>query len=228
MIYQYNINDIIYFKGGIMKKELEKFLHFLDEENKDDAILYIHKLLDDGVDIIDIYENYLIPSLSNFYCNALEEEICIWKEHTRTAIVRTILESTYPYLIRAKKQKQVNQFIVIACPQEEYHEIGAIISTNYFYLMGFKIQYIGANTPSFEIKSALKIMKPDFLALSISNDYNLIQSKKLVASLKQDFPDLKIILGGRAAKMHAKGLNIQYDYILNSLEDIKKFRGEFS
>lgn len=210
-----------------MKKQIETFFKYLDAENKDKAILYIHKLLEEGIDIINIYENYIIPSLRDYHCNAKEEEICIWKEHTRTAIIRTILESTYPYLIRAKKEKSIDKFIVIACPQEEYHEIGAIISANYFYLMGFKTKYIGANTPSFEIKSALKIMSPDYLALSISNDYNLIQTKKLIESLKFDFPDLKIILGGRSAIMHAKSVDMQYDYLLNGLEDIKKFRGEF-
>jgi methanogenic corrinoid protein MtbC1 len=211
-----------------MEKRLKKFLHFLDEENKDEAILFIHKLLDDGASIIDIYEHFIIPSLRDYHCNSNEEEICIWKEHTRTSIIRTILESTYPYLIQSKKEKKVNQFIVVACPQEEYHEIGAIISANYFNLMGFDVKYIGANTPSFEIKSAIKIMEPDFLALSVSNDYNLIQTKKLIESLKSDFPQLKIILGGRAAMLHAKDVNVQYDYLLNSLDDIQKFRGDFS
>jgi hypothetical protein len=28
--------------------------------------------------------------------------------------------------------------------------------------------------------------------------------------------------------LHAKDVNVQYDYLLNSLDDIQKFRGDFS
>lgn len=211
-----------------METTYKQFIKFLDDENKDQAVLLIHELLDKDHDIVDIYENYLIPSLRDYECKLDEAEICIWKEHTRTSIVRTILESTYPYLIKQKKKKTIDQSIVLACPQEEYHEIGALISTNYFYLMGFKVKYIGANTPSDEIESAIGIMKPDFLALSITNYYNLLQVKKLVERLNNTFPDLKIILGGQASVLYADKAKIPYNFILSSYEDIVAFRGELS
>ncbi len=209
-----------------MENSIKQYISLLDQEKKDEAILYIHQLLDQGISIIDVYEHYLIPSLANYECDTDHEEICIWKEHTRTSIVRTIIESTYTHLIKAKKQDSVNKFIVLACPQEEYHEIGALISANYFYLMGYKVKYIGANTPSLEIKSAISIMKPDYLALSITNYYNLIQTKKLLEDLKESYPDLKIILGGQAVIKHAEQSHIPYDYILNSYKDIEAFRGD--
>lgn len=210
-----------------MEKQLKEFLVILDNENKDEAILFILDLLDKGNDIVDVYEQLLIPSLREFNCDGQNESICIWKEHTRTSIIRTILEATYPYLIKTKKQKPINKFIVVACPQEEYHEIGAIIASHYFYLMGFKVKYIGANTPTYEIKSALDVMKPDYLALSITDDYNLIQVKKLLGSISDTHPEVKVILGGRAAKLHANHLNLNYEAILNSFQEIKAFRGDF-
>jgi len=209
-----------------MNQNYKHFIDLLDKEEKDKAILYIHKLLEEKTPIVKVYQDFLIPSLANYECDSNKEEICIWREHTRTSIIRTILESTYPYLIKSQKEKQVNKFIVMTCPQEEYHEIGAIISTNYFYLMGYKVKYIGANTPNIEVKSALKIMKPDYLALSISNYYNLIQTKKLLEEIKADNINVKIILGGQAAIKHADKLNLPYDFILNTYEDIKKFRGD--
>ncbi|QWC00453.1 cobalamin B12-binding domain-containing protein [Mycoplasmatota bacterium] len=209
-----------------MEKKYQHFISMLDKENKDDAILFIHDLLEKDMSIIDVYENFIIPSLADYECNSSKEEICIWKEHTRTSIIRTILESTYPYLIKARKQDSINKLIVLACPQEEYHEIGAIVSANYFYLMGYKVKYIGANTPNFEIKSALKILQPDYLALSITNYYNLIQTKKLLEEIVAENDNVKIILGGQAIKKHRDDIDITYHYILNSLDDIKRFRGE--
>ena len=210
-----------------MEKQVKHFFHLLDEENKDDAVIFILQLLKDGKTIFDVYENFIIPSLRDYHCPSNKTEICVWKEHTRTSIIRTIIESTYPILISEKKEPLLNKSIIVACPQEEYHEIGALISTHYLYLMGFKVKYIGANTPSSDIESAINIMNPDYLALSISNDYNLIQTKKLVERLKANYPNLNIILGGRAAIAHAKSVNIPFDYLINDLADIRKFRGEF-
>lgn len=211
-----------------MKTKINEFIKLLDNEEKDKAIMYILNLLDSGSDILDIYEYFIIPALADYNCDNDQEEICIWKEHTRTSIVRTILENTYPYFIKAKGDKTINKSVIVACPQEEYHEIGAIIATNYFYLEGFKAKYIGANTPSEEIISAVKILKPDYLALSITNYYNLIQTKKLINTLKASYPNLKIILGGQAIKKYANKSKIQYDLIMNSYEDIKKLSGVLS
>ncbi len=208
-----------------MNNNYQMFLTLLENEDKDQAVLYILDLLDKHNDIIDIYENYLIPALSNFSCLLKEEEICIWKEHTRTSIIRTILEATYPYLIKTKT-KTNNQYIVTLCPKEEYHEIGALIATNYFSYIGFKANYIGANTPTEEILSAVKVLKPDYIALSATNYYNLVEIKRLTDQIRTKYPSLKIILGGQAFNNPESLKQISYDYHLNSLEDIIKFRDE--
>lgn len=205
------------------KNKYKEFINELDKENKDQCILLILELLEDGTSLQEIYEDYLIPALATYECDAETEEICIWKEHTRTSIIRTILESTYPYIIK-QKQNTINKLILVACPQEEFHEIGAIIATNYFILNGFKAKYIGANTPTEEILSAVKIMKPDFLALSITNYYNLVVTKKLTQSLKEEHPNLKIIVGGRATNNEKSREQIQYDFLLNGYQDIINFR----
>ena len=82
----------------------EIFLDLLEKENKGKALLFILDLLKKDVDIVSVYEEYLIPSLSDFKCLLVDEEICIWKEHTRTSIIRTILEASYPYIIEQKRK----------------------------------------------------------------------------------------------------------------------------
>jgi methanogenic corrinoid protein MtbC1 len=199
------------------------FIFKLDNEAKDECILFILDLLEKGVSIKEVYEGYIIPALAEYECNSEIEEICIWKEHARTSIIRTILEATYPYLIKQKKNR-INKNIIVACPQLEYHEIGAILAANFFTLEGFDAKYIGANTPSEQIVSAVKIIKPDFVALSITNYYNMVSVKKLTEKLKIDFPEVKLILGGQATKNDATLNQLQYDYIIENHEDIIKFK----
>lgn len=201
------------------------FLKHLENEDKDKAVMFILDLLEEDKDILKIYEEYLIPALSNFACLLEDKEICIWKEHTRTSIIRTILEATYPFIIKSK-EKSNGKSILTVCPKEEYHEIGAIIAANYFNYVGFNARYIGANTPSEEIISAIKVLNPDYLAFSVTNYYNLIEVKKLIDTLRKEYPKLEIILGGQAFANPDSLKQISYDYHLNSLEEIVDFRDE--
>jgi len=203
----------------------EIFLDLLEKENKGKALLFILDLLKKDVDIVSVYEEYLIPSLSDFKCLLVDEEICIWKEHTRTSIIRTILEASYPYIIE-QKRKTNNKKVIVLCPQEEYHEIGAIIANNYFYLLGFESSYIGANTPSEDILSAIKILKPDYIALSVSNYYNLVVTRKLTKKIKDSYPNLSIILGGQAFTKSKSLEQVTYDFNLNSYQDLVAFTNE--
>ena len=205
------------------EKNYKEFISLLDQEKKDECVKYIIEIFESGASIKDIYEQFIIPSLARYECDSNIEEICIWKEHARTSIVRTILESSYPYLIRQKKDL-VNKSILVACPQQEYHEIGAIIAANYFALEGFDAKYIGANTPSEQILSAIKILNPDYIALSITNYYNLVVTKKLTEMIKKDYPNTKIILGGQATKNEMTLQQLQYDYVVLTHEDILRFK----
>ena len=201
-----------------------KFLDLVNHENKDEAMLYVLDLLKEKkIELYDLYDFFLRPVLNEFVCNSEDEEICIWKEHVRTSIVRTILESTYPYLIEVKKTvKPNNQKVVVVCPSEEFHEVGAIIVTNYFTLAGFDAQYIGANTPKGDIVSAVKALKPDYLALSVTNYYNLVVTKQITEQVKGLFPNVKVILGGNAFSKPGALDHLVYDYHLKTKEDIFK------
>ncbi len=204
------------------KSYYNQFVKYLDAELKDKAIKYALSLIEEKkITLEECYLELLSPSLSNFVCNSDDEEICIWKEHARTSIIRTILESTYPYVIK-RKESVIDQkkSIVVVCPSEEFHEIGAIIVSFFFALAGYHSLYIGANTPKNEIISAVNTFRPDYIALSVTNYYNLIVTKKITEEIKTNYPEVKIIVGGQAF-LHPGALEqIQYDYHLLNFDQI--------
>lgn len=207
------------------KKIYDTFIAYLDKEDKDQALLYVLDLLKQGETIQSVYENLLVPSLVYFECPAKDEELCIWYEHTRTSIIRTILEASYPFIIE-HREKKINQKMMVVCPQEEFHEIGAIIANHYFSLVGFDSYYIGANTPSEDILLAIKALKPNYVALSVTNYYNLFVTKKLTQAIRSEFPNLKIIVGGRAFENPESLKQIEYDYKLKDYKEILAFKNE--
>jgi methanogenic corrinoid protein MtbC1 len=207
------------------QKLYDDFLEILEQEDKDRAVLFILELMQNKtISLTELYEELLSAALINFTCQLEDKELCIWKEHARTSIIRTILEATYPFVIDQKpKNDHGKKRVLVVCPQEEYHEIGAIIATNYFLLAGYQARYIGANTPTTEILSAVKALAPDFLALSVTNYYNLFTTKKLTESIKITFPQVKIIVGGQAFSHPGALDQMPYDYHIHNVTDIARF-----
>lgn len=199
-----------------------EFLALLDNEDKAGAVRFAIDLVKtEQVSLEVLYEQILTPALNEFYCKLEDRELCIWKEHTRTSIIRTIVENTYPFAAEiAQKAKQTGKSVIIACPSEEYHEIGALIVSHLFLMNGFTPHFIGANTPKADILSAVKALKPDFLALSVTNYYNIVQTKQITDAIVAQFPTVKIIIGGSAflgADAHAA---IQHHFHMHSFQDI--------
>lgn len=211
-----------------MNPYYEQFLEFLNEENKEKAVSYAISLLkEEKLSIEKLYMELLVPSLSFFECQIDDEDICIWKEHLRTSIIRTILENSYLYILdRIKDVKRNKLKVVVLTPAFELHEIGAIINSHFMLLEGFNASYIGANTPKGDILSAIRAYHPDFVALSVTNPYNIVITKQVTDEIKRFFPEVKIILGGQAFKEQHALESLQYDYVLQSIDDLKAFAKE--
>lgn len=214
----------------MIKDTLNEFLGILDQENKEEAVKFAIGLLENNkLSVEELYINLLAPSLFFFSCKVEDEEICIWKEHFRTSIIRTILEISYTYILkRLHEIPKINKKVVVLTPAFEYHEIGAIMNAHFMLLEGFDANYIGANTPKNEILSAIRAYEPDFIALSVTNPYNLVITKQITDEIRRFFPHVGIILGGQAFREPHNVETIKYDYILQSLDDLKAFRKQVS
>jgi len=199
-----------------------KFVEFLNQEDKDSSINYVLQLLDEQkITLEQVYMELLVPAQQTFFCQDVDKEICIWKEHTRTSIIRTILECTYPYVIERRKEiNKVNDKVVILTPSEEYHEIGAIIVNHYFQLAGFNSQYIGANTPKNDILLAIKAYQPEYVALSVTNYYNIVITKQVVQEIRRLYPKVKIIIGGQAFLQQGAINQVDHDYYMTSADNV--------
>jgi methanogenic corrinoid protein MtbC1 len=204
-------------------KEFEKFL---EAENKEKSVNFILSKLDSGeLDVLTVYTELLTPSLNQPFCQE-GKEICIWKEHIRTSIVRTIIESCYSYLIKEIKNQgiqQLNKKVLVVCPSEEYHELGARMVSDFFTYVGLKSIYIGANTPKEEIASAIEYFSPDMIAISVTNYFHLVEVRKIIELIrkKQKFNG-KIIVGGNAFQKKPEIYKqLGADALLHSFEDIK-------
>ena len=205
----------------------QKFSEILQSENKEEAVKFALGLIEsEQIGIVELYTNILGPALNNMYCTLDDKVLCVWKEHVRTAIVRTIVESCYIYVLkeREKAHQTPKGTAVIVCPPEEYHDLGARMVADFFTICGYEAVFIGSNTPFDNFFDADDLIKPDVIAISVSNYYNIVITKKIIEDLRKKIGDrTKIFVGGYAFTTNKNNVAlVGADYYAGSFEDIKK------
>jgi MerR family transcriptional regulator, light-induced transcriptional regulator len=188
----------------VVKDQYERFLALLTAEDKEGAIHYALGLLERGeVDVATLYEGILGPALKNMACQLDQKQWCIWKEHMRTSIVRAIIESCHPFVMKEMRGRPGSKDkgrVVLVCPAEEYHEIGIRMVADLFTMAGYDVALIGANTPFADIVSAAEYFRPRILGISATSSYALFAAERAIKKLRERFPDksVMIIVGGVA------------------------------
>ncbi len=170
-----------------MEQISKEFQELFEQENKEKAVEYIlDKLAEGNIDVIDLYTNVLTPALNHLTCDLEDKRICIWKEHVKTGIVRTIVECCYPYIIKKRNQLGLSKkgIAAVLCPPEEYHDLGARMVADFLTIAGYESIYVGSNTPYQDFYNAVNVIKPEIIAICVSNYYHLVATKRMIEELK--------------------------------------------
>ncbi len=204
-----------------------EFSSILASEDKEVALNYAIELLKENkLGIVDLYTKILGPALNQMACNDEDHRICIWREHVHTAIIRTIVECCYPFVIAEKNQLNSVErgTAAVLCPPEENHELGARMVADFLTICGYRTIFVGSNTPYSDFLNGVELIAPKLIAISVTNYYNIVVTKKIVAELRAKMGDLvKIVVGGNAFDSnpdHARVIGA--DFYSRSFEDLKK------
>jgi len=207
------------------------FLKALEQEDKPQCVHLAMEALEHGsIDLVGLYTGILAPALNEMAIPQEERHLAIWKEHIRSAIVRTILECSYPYLLKelARKGTRLDRgTVVIVSPTDEYHEIGARMGSDFFNLCGYETVFVGSNTPKEDLIEGVKAFHPAYVVISATNTYSLVNVKKVVQLLKQAVPDVRILASGHAFFADPSRVgDVGAIGLLRSIEDIQALGGD--
>ncbi len=206
-------------------KPLDAFIGHLERFDRDGAARYALSLLEGGMSVAELYETVLAPSLNRIEVPRAEEDGRIWREHMMSYIVRGVMEAAYPHVLKERDRSGMpgkGRKVLLACPEEEYHEIGVRMGADFFTILGWDVAYVGANTPRDTLLDAVKALKPGTVALSVTNYLNLAQLPALVRALKAEAPGLQVLLSGSALKHTGKSAaDFGADGAVNSFASIQ-------
>ncbi|MBN2153239.1 MAG: cobalamin B12-binding domain-containing protein [Candidatus Lokiarchaeota archaeon] len=209
-----------------------EFIKLLEGEDKEKCVNWALDQLGRGLKVADLYANVLAPSLNAIVCLEKTEAMCIWKEHVKTSIVRAIIENAYPFVLKqrdaSKHAKNKDLGVLVMCPPEETHEIGARMVADFFTMAGFNTIFVGSSTPSASFLSAIEATKPRYVAISVSNPYHLFKTRRVIAEIKKAAPEgVEIIIGGSALNGRKEVLKeLGADKYLSSVDEINGLGGE--
>ena len=218
-------------RGRGVHELYERFLSHLDKDDRYGCVdLILTKLSTNELDVVAAYDEILAPSLREGYCRERQREICVWEEHVRTSIARTVIECCYPYVIKERNHKYKltsRGKAIVVCPTEELNEIGARMVADFFTLCGFDSMFVGANTPQAQILEAIGYVKPRYVAISVTSYYNLLAARNLVEKIRSakemTNADFTIVVGGYAFERNPEmSGEMGADLLLSGFEDIRR------
>ncbi len=182
--------------------ELDRLINARDREG---AIAAAHAAVTGGaLTIPQLYALALSPlmKLTGARWQAGEEEV--WEEHYTTAVVRTIIESLHGE-VAARALPPTGRTIVLACPADEFHDLGLRMLTDRFALLGYRTHFLGAAVPRDELVSAVRELKADTVLLSASTHYHRVRMREYANTLVAAIPGLIVWAGGPAFAHSHKG-----------------------
>ncbi|MFW6142449.1 MAG: cobalamin B12-binding domain-containing protein [Candidatus Saliniplasma sp.] len=208
----------------IDKEIYKEYVKKLIEGDKKGCIELVNSLLDQGVDVKELYVDLIQPSM--YEVGELWEagEISVADEHLATSINDRILTIIYPRIFSGEK---TGKSAVIACASNEFHQLGGRIVADYFELLGWDGYFIGANTPINDLIEMLKEKRPDLLGLSIAMYSNVPDLLDTIEKVREEFSSMKILVGGQAFKSGGSEVLDEYEGVqyITSLDGLTEIIG---
>jgi methanogenic corrinoid protein MtbC1 len=146
--------------------------------------------------LTDLYETLsaiLVETGSEWQRGSTE----VWEEHLVTGIVRSIVEACVAR-VDAMAPDPPEATVVLAAPEDEYHDLGLRMLADRFTLVGWRAHFLGASVPITELVAAVRQLDADAVALSASTHFHRLSLQRYVAILAENHPDLRIWVGGPA------------------------------
>jgi methanogenic corrinoid protein MtbC1 len=145
--------------------------------------------------IKDLYEEVFKAALYEVGRLWETNKITVATEHMATAITEGILNELFDEIIPKKK---LNKKVVVACVENEQHQVGIKMVADVFEMKGWESFFLGSGVPTNELIRFIHSTMPDILAVSLSVYFNYSSFLKMMRSLQIEFPNLQIIIGGQA------------------------------
>lgn len=122
-------------------------------------------------------------------------KISVAAEHLATAITNRVLSGL---LFTIDLPEPTKSPIVVTCATSEYHQIGPWMVSVALEADGWDVDYLGVDTPPTAMIDMIRERGHKVVLISVTMPYNITPAQELVALIKKECPDIRVIVGGQA------------------------------
>jgi methanogenic corrinoid protein MtbC1 len=182
----------------------------------------VAQMMSDSVSVKEIYEGLLKPALYKIGELWEQNKISVATEHLASAIVESLLNEIY---LRQSSTGKLEKTAIVTCLENEHHQIGARMVSDIFELNGWKVFFLGANTPKNDLLNYIRIVKPQLVAISLSIYFHLPTLESTLDKIRSEFSQLRILIGGQAFLRGGQEILAGYENVtyLPDLDAIENF-----
>ena len=122
--------------------------------------------------------------------------ISVTQEHLATSISRLALAQLYQHLA---SQPQNGKLALVACVEDEFHDLGAHMVADLLDMAGFDTRFLGANVPTASLVAAVRAESPQLLVLSATLTANLDALRRTIIAVRDTVKSrVALAVGGQA------------------------------
>lgn len=140
----------------------------------------------------DVFHHILVPVLIQMGEQWESGDIVAAQEHFSSQLIMQRFTQFFRILPVLDRLPRVLAF----CPEGELHHIGLMLLSLFMRKKGMDVIYIGPNTPLTGLTSILKTKNISVVTISVTNPSYIEKLEKWIEACRDEFPDLKIVLGG--------------------------------
>jgi excisionase family DNA binding protein len=164
-----------------------------------------------------VLDRVILPAFEEIGRGWEQGELGIDQEHAAShALTEALVRTTRELHRKAPNRKSA----LCACPEGELHELGLQGLAYSLECEGWKVHYLGSNTPLGALSSTVRAERPDLVCLSVSSGRHRERLTKEVRKLASSVHahNGKLLIGGHAART-LNPRDMRCDHIAASIQD---------
>jgi MerR family transcriptional regulator, light-induced transcriptional regulator len=150
-----------------------------------------HRVLDIAFDAFSldvVISDLLIPYLTDLGERWARDEVTVAQEHFATNLIRGRI-----MVLGRSWDAGYGPRALLACPEGELHDLGILLFGVALGSRGWRITFLGANTPLSTVMSTARDVHPDAVVISVTDPAHLVGDERDLATLGSNY---RLILGG--------------------------------
>lgn len=155
----------------------------------------LDEALEGGADVRNLYLDVVQPALYEVGAGWSRAELSVAHEHLAAAAARIHMTLLAERLGPAERRRGS---VLVACPGEEMHELGARMVADFLAADGWEVLFLGALSPSPDLVDVVVEREVDAVALSAALEERIPEIAEACAALGALDPAPFVVVGGLA------------------------------